>query len=119
MSIAPSQSRVATYLDILPCVHLVGMVSIGVARSRESSFKLRSPGAQRVPAVRWDDEVLVKFLHEIRDPVYGFVTVNSHERRVVDSAPVQRLRHISQLAMSSLVYPGATHRRFEHSLGVM
>jgi HD superfamily phosphohydrolase len=64
-------------------------------------------------------EADVKFLHEIRDPVYGFVTVNSHERRVVDSAPVQRLRHVSQLAMSSLVYPGATHKRFEHSLGVM
>jgi len=38
---------------------------------------------------------------------------------IVDSAPVQRLRHISQLALTNLVYPGATHRRFEHSLGVM
>lgn len=39
--------------------------------------------------------------------------------RVVDSRPFQRLRHIHQLAMTFLVYPGATHRRFEHSLGVM
>ena len=38
---------------------------------------------------------------------------------MLDSAPVQRLRDIHQLAMSYLVYPGATHKRFEHSLGVM
>ena len=45
--------------------------------------------------------------------------MDGDERRVVDSRPFQRLRHIHQLAMTSLVYPGATHRRFEHSLGVM
>lgn len=37
----------------------------------------------------------------------------------MDSAPFQRLRHIHQLALTYLLYPGATHRRFEHSLGVM
>jgi uncharacterized protein len=61
----------------------------------------------------------MKYIHEVRDPVHGFITMTTHERRIVDSEPVQRLRHISQLALSSLVYPGATHRRFEHSLGVM
>lgn len=57
--------------------------------------------------------------HEIRDPIHVFIKLDSHERDVLDSYPVQRLRHIHQLAMSYLVYPGATHRRFEHSLGVM
>lgn len=56
---------------------------------------------------------------EIRDPVHTFVTLDESERRVLDSLPFQRLRHIHQLALSSLVYPGASHRRFEHSLGVM
>lgn len=37
----------------------------------------------------------------------------------MDSDPFQRLRHIHQLALTFLVYPGATHRRFEHSVGVM
>ena len=57
--------------------------------------------------------------HEIRDPIHNFITLDSDERQVLDSHPVQRLRHIHQLAMSFLVYPGTTHRRFEHSLGVM
>lgn len=57
--------------------------------------------------------------NEIRDPVHNFIRLDDHERRVVDSRPFQRLRHIQQLAMTNLVYPGATHKRFEHSLGVM
>lgn len=61
----------------------------------------------------------MKIRHEIRDPIHGFIYVDTDERCVLDSKPVQRLRHIHQLAMTYLVYPGATHRRFEHSLGVM
>jgi uncharacterized protein len=63
--------------------------------------------------------VAVKLVHEFRDPVHQFIMVKSDERKVIDSEPVQRLRNVHQLAMSYLVYPGATHRRFEHSLGVM
>lgn len=58
-------------------------------------------------------------LHEIRDPIHAFVRLDSDERKVLNSAPYQRLRDIHQLALTYLVYPGATHRRFEHSLGVM
>jgi HD superfamily phosphohydrolase len=61
----------------------------------------------------------VKDVHEFRDPIHSFIRVDTAERRVVDTVPFQRLRHIHQLAMTYLVYPGATHRRFEHSLGVM
>lgn len=60
-----------------------------------------------------------KFEHEIRDPIHIFVRMNSDERKVLDSKPFQRLRNILQLALTHLVYPGATHKRFEHSLGVM
>ena len=58
-------------------------------------------------------------VHEIRDPIHVFVRLDGDERRVLDSRPFQRLRHIHQLALTYLVYPGATHKRFEHSLGVM
>jgi len=58
-------------------------------------------------------------LHEVRDPIHVFAHYNDHEKHVIDSEPFQRLRHIHQLALSYLVYPGASHKRFEHSIGVM
>ncbi len=60
-----------------------------------------------------------KDFHELRDPIHNFIRIESGERKILDSRPFQRLRHVHQLAMTYLVYPGATHRRFEHSLGVM
>lgn len=62
---------------------------------------------------------MAKNTHEIRDPIHVFIKLDSQERPVLDSAPFQRLRCIHQLAMTYLVYPGATHCRFEHSPGVM
>ena len=60
-----------------------------------------------------------KTVHEIRDSIHVFVRLDSHEREILNTWPFQRLRHIHQLALTYLVYPGATHKRFEHSLGVM
>jgi len=62
---------------------------------------------------------MTKIFHEIRDPIHTFIKIHSDEREIIKSEPFQRLRYIHQLAMTYLVYPGATHRRFEHSLGVM
>ena len=56
---------------------------------------------------------------EIRDPVYGFISINEFEKEIIDTDAFQRLRRIHQLAFSSMAYPGAVHTRFEHSLGVM
>ncbi|MDH7593450.1 MAG: HD domain-containing protein [Methanomicrobiales archaeon] len=55
----------------------------------------------------------------IKDPVHGFVQVPVEEEGLLDSMPVQRLRHIRQLGFAYLVYPGANHSRFEHALGTM
>ncbi len=62
---------------------------------------------------------MTKIYHEIRDPIHVFIKLDNDERKVLNSYPFQRLRNIHQLALSYLVYPGATHKRFEHSLGVM
>ena len=55
----------------------------------------------------------------IRDPVHGYIRTTEVERELIDSPFVQRLRRIHQLAGSYMVYPGATHTRFEHVVGTM
>jgi hypothetical protein len=57
--------------------------------------------------------------YKIRDPIYGFITFDEWEREIINHPVFQRLRRIRQLALTDMVYPGATHTRFEHSLGVM
>jgi uncharacterized protein len=56
---------------------------------------------------------------EIKDPVHGYVYISETEKNIIDSYPMQRLRHLRQLAGSEYVYPGANHTRFEHCIGVM
>jgi uncharacterized protein len=54
----------------------------------------------------------------IRDPLWDTIHVEHSARRIIDSAAFQRLRYIRQLGLAHLVYPGATHTRFDHALGV-
>ncbi|MEM3594830.1 MAG: HD domain-containing protein, partial [Candidatus Jordarchaeaceae archaeon] len=58
-------------------------------------------------------------IYEIRDPIHGFIELNEWERDIINHPIFQRLRRIRQLGLTDFVYPGATHTRFEHSLGVM
>lgn len=54
------------------------------------------------------------------DPIYGFITIpNSLIYDLIQHPYFQRLRRISQMGMSYLVYPGAHHTRFHHALGCM
>ncbi len=58
-------------------------------------------------------------VHRVRCAVHGFIRYSRCERVIIDHRVFRRLRYIRQLALTELVYPGATHTRFEHSLGVM
>lgn len=55
----------------------------------------------------------------IRDPLHGTVQLTSLEERLLDTPQMQMLRGVRQLAMAYLVYPGANHTRFEHSIGTL
>src|SRR5699024_112581 len=54
----------------------------------------------------------------IKDSVHDHIEVSGVARELLDTPPVQRLRHVRQLGTVELVYPSANHTRFEHSLGV-
>ena len=54
----------------------------------------------------------------IRDPLWDTIKLDRTACRIVDSASFQRLRYIRQLGLAHLVYPGATHTRFDHAIGV-
>jgi HD superfamily phosphohydrolase len=56
----------------------------------------------------------------VNDPIYGFITIpNGLIFELIEHPYFQRLRRISQMGMSYLVYPGAHHTRFHHALGAM
>ena len=56
----------------------------------------------------------------INDPVYGFISIDNDLIFDLIQHPIfQRLRHIRQLGLADLVYPGANHTRFQHALGAM
>lgn len=63
-------------------------------------------------------------IQRVRDPVHNLIEFDTHDElervvwKLLQSRPFQRLRRVKQLGFSELVYPGATHTRFAHSIGV-
>jgi HD superfamily phosphohydrolase len=56
----------------------------------------------------------------LNDPIYGFITIpNSLIFDIIEHPYFQRLRRITQMGFSNLVYPGANHTRFHHAVGCM
>jgi len=54
----------------------------------------------------------------VRDPLWNTIRLDRIALRLIDAPAFQRLRHVRQLGHAYLVYPGATHTRFDHALGV-
>ncbi len=56
---------------------------------------------------------------EIRDPVHGSIQILNQEIPILEAPFFQRLRNIKQLGFTENIFPGATHTRYLHSIGVM
>ncbi|MDR7664511.1 HD domain-containing protein [Methanosarcina sp. Z-7115] len=67
--------------------------------------------------MHYPDEI--EFKKHIFDDVHGFIGITELESKVIASSFFQRLRRIKQLSLLEYVFPGASHNRFSHSLGVM
>lgn len=61
----------------------------------------------------------LKIVKYINDPVYGGIGITQMELDIIDTPIFQRLRGLRQLARVNLVFPGAEHSRYVHSLGVL
>ena len=55
----------------------------------------------------------------VQDSVHGLLRLDDWMLKIIDTPEFQRLRRITQIGFANLVFPGANHTRFEHSLGVM
>jgi HD superfamily phosphohydrolase len=79
-----------------------------------------TPTPQVGPSESVEPSPMLLFTGQVRDPIYGYVDyIKELEGVVMDSWVLQRLRYIFQLQAAHFVYPGATHTRFSHSVGVM
>jgi len=61
----------------------------------------------------------LKFEKLIYDPVHGYIGLTNQELKIINTIIFQRLHNINHLGLAYLVYPGAKHTRFAHSLGTM
>src|SRR5690349_22738560 len=78
--------------------------------TRRSGTPARKPDSQLTQRRSVRFEIL-------RDPVWNNIRVDELTLKLVDTDVFQRLRYVRQLGWTYLVYPGATHSRFEHALG--
>jgi hypothetical protein len=92
-----------------------------LAQGATANWELTMATDQSMSQKLTDDEARGLLVpHEsVRDPVQGDIPITALERVIIDTQSFQRLRRLKQLGPTSLVYPGAVHTRFEHSLGTV
>ncbi|KIM40306.1 hypothetical protein M413DRAFT_446483 [Hebeloma cylindrosporum] len=98
--------------------------------TRESKFA-KLPGERNPPrgmetpvALEHEDQIdnildePFVMLRQIKDTIHGYIPISATLTRFIDTEHFQRLRYIKQLGTTHFVWPGASHSRFEHCLGV-
>ncbi len=99
--------------------HLVWLRCVVGGRSFGAGPRFFSSASHCAVDPTWPAREALSPVSILRDPVHGDIELTADELRLVDTAEFQRLRGIKQLGSASLVFPGAVHTRFEHSIGTM
>lgn len=113
-------SREPEDLNLVPRV-LAPLLEKGPVRSTEPRFQRKDVRSLFVPirhaGIMRGTMAGRKKYSVLRDPIHGDVYLTHEELTILDTPEMQRLRGIKQLGTAYLVYPGAVHTRFEHSIG--
>ncbi|KAJ2720358.1 hypothetical protein GGI07_004654 [Coemansia sp. Benny D115] len=64
------------------------------------------------------DGVLISNNKYFNDPIHGYISLSDKALQIIDTPQFQRLRHLKQMGVAYHVFPGASHNRFEHCVGV-
>ncbi|XP_032150909.1 deoxynucleoside triphosphate triphosphohydrolase SAMHD1 isoform X3 [Sapajus apella] len=96
--------------SLLPCLDESHFENLGVSSLWERKRLLSY--IQRMSQIHIDT------MKVINDPIHGHIELHPLLVRIIDTPQFQRLRYIKQLGGGYYVFPGASHNRFEHSLGV-
>ncbi|XP_012310482.2 deoxynucleoside triphosphate triphosphohydrolase SAMHD1 isoform X2 [Aotus nancymaae] len=96
--------------SLLPCLDESHFENLGVSSLWERKRLLSY--IQRMSQIHIDT------IKVINDPIHGHIELHPLLIRIIDTPQFQRLRYIKQLGGGYYVFPGASHNRFEHSLGV-
>ncbi|XP_011364888.1 deoxynucleoside triphosphate triphosphohydrolase SAMHD1 isoform X1 [Pteropus medius] len=96
--------------SLLPFLNETHLENLGISSSSERKKLLSS--------IKQLSQTYVDKRKVINDPIHGHIEFHPLLIRIIDTPQFQRLRYIKQLGSAYYVFPGASHNRFEHSLGV-
>ncbi|XP_030318972.1 deoxynucleoside triphosphate triphosphohydrolase SAMHD1 isoform X1 [Calypte anna] len=101
---------------------LKGLLFLGVFSLNESMINLPSlclpAESPKALACQSQSQHHMDVIKVFNDPIHGHIEIHPLLVRIIDTPQFQRLRYIKQLGGTYFVFPGASHNRFEHSIGV-
>ena len=112
----PSKTNFKVIFWLLRARILVSSIAL---KNTFYSPKYRTPEALLVDSGKDTYGEFLKSGRTLRDPIHGDILLTPLEIKIIDTRAFQRLRLIRQLGCTHLVFPGAHHTRFEHSIGTL
>ncbi len=106
-------------VDLIQTIRMSGHREVVIRAAKKTKGSDWSSIEQAIALCRRMESLGTHYTQQktIKDPIYGAIIFSPWELEIISTWEMQRLRYVKQLGPAHLVYPGATHTRFEHSLG--